>query len=99
MGKKVVKKTAKKAKKAAKKVVKAAKKAVKRAKKAVRRAKKKVEAKKSIATGARKRCRKLVPAPNGKDEASLCSTIKKTRHCHLFDYARYCTKSCGSCKL
>jgi len=100
--KKAAKKATKKAKKAtraAKKVVKADKAAVKAAKKAVIRAQKNVEAKKSLATGHRKKCRKNTPAPTGKDEASVCAIVKQQHHCNYFDYARYCAKSCGTCVL
>merc|ERR1711970_1241273 len=93
--KKVVKKAKKKEKKAIKK---GAKKAEKKAKKSVNRAKKKVEIKTSLAGGTQKKCKKLVPpTKSSKDQASLCSTIKKENHCIYFDYARYCGRSCGSC--
>merc|ERR1712230_348325 len=96
--KKAIKKGAKKAEKKAKKAVKKAKKAVKKAKKSVNRAKKKVEIKTSLAGGTQKKCKKLVPpTKSSKDQASLCSTIKKENHCIYFDYARYCGRSCGSC--
>merc|ERR1712046_43225 len=98
MGKKVVKKAKKKEKKAIKKGAKKAEKAVKKAKKSVNRAKKKVEIKTSLAGGTQKKCKKLVPpTKSSKDQASLCSTIKKENHCIYFDYARYCGRSCGSC--
>merc|ERR1711959_333664 len=96
--KKAIKKGAKKAEKKAKKAVKKAKKAVKKAKKKVMKAKKKVEIKTSLAGGTQKKCKKLVPpTKSSKDQASLCSTIKKENHCIYFDYARYCGRSCGSC--
>merc|ERR1712138_278226 len=100
--KKVVKKAKKKEKKAikkgAKKAEKKAKKAVKKAKKSVNRDKKKVEIKTSLAGGTQKKCKKLVPpTKSSKDQASLCSTIKKENHCIYFYYARYCGRSCGSC--
>merc|ERR1712046_350852 len=92
------KKKVKKAKKKEKKAAKKAKKAVKKAKKSVNRAKKKVEIKTSLAGGTQKKCKKLVPpTKSSKDQASLCSTIKKENHCIYFDYARYCGRSCGSC--
>merc|ERR1711934_455824 len=100
--KKKVKKAKKKEKKAikkgAKKAEKKAKKAVKKAKKKVMKAKKKVEIKTSLAGGTQKKCKKLVPpTKRSKDQASLCTTIKKENHCIYFDYARYCGRSCGSC--
>merc|ERR1711959_736158 len=96
--KKAAKKGAKKAEKKAKKAVKKAKKAVKKAKKKVMKAKKKVEIKTSLAGGTQKKCKKLVPpTKRSKDQASLCTTIKKENHCIYFDYARYCGRSCGSC--
>merc|ERR1711934_779252 len=96
--KKAIKKGAKKAEKKAKKAVKKAKKAVKKAKKKVMKAKKKVEIKTSLAGGTQKKCKKLVPpTKRSKDQASLCTTIKKENHCIYFDYARYCGRSCGSC--
>merc|ERR1712185_266029 len=82
-----------KAVKKANKAVKRAKKAVKAARKSVVKAKKKVEAKTSVAGGTQKRCKKLVPpTKSSKDEAALCSTIKKQNHCSYFDYARYCAR-------
>jgi len=73
---------------------------LKRAQVALEAARKNAENKASLAGVKAKVCRKLVPGNSAsKDEATLCLDIKKEAHCNLFDYARYCAKSCGTCLL
>jgi len=73
---------------------------LKRAQAALQAARQNAEKAGSLAGVQAKVCRKLIPGNSAsKDEATLCLDIKKEAHCNLFDYARYCAKSCGTCLL
>merc|ERR1711871_76741 len=78
----------------------AAKSALKDMKDLLAKSMKEAEARSSVADGSIKMCKQLVaPTEDSKDESSLCQTVFKEQHCNLFDYARYCEKSCGTCVL
>lgn len=88
------------AKERGKRKVAAATSALKEMKDLLSKAEKTAEARSSVADGNIKMCKQLVaPTEDSKDESSLCNTVFKEQHCSLFDYARYCEKSCGTCVL
>lgn len=88
------------AKERGKRKIAAAKSALQDVKSILAKSEKTAEARSSVADGSIKMCKQLVAATeDSKDESSLCKTVFKEQHCNLFDYARYCEKSCGTCVL